>query len=380
MHCPHCGAETPAGSALCPSCRQRIATPSAPTVRVPPPLPPGAQPTRRIDPPVAGPDTVLLGAPLPDHHRRPLIVTLMAGFSACGAVFLLAGAAIAARVVAPGNGIAHGAVAGGALLGVLGLWAGLGLWRLRPWGRRLAIVEAVLTLLLVPAGTIAGYLALVYLLKPGVRRLFSGLGPGELRPEDLAAINGADAERSLAGLTMGFAVAATLTLVVLAGIESGIAIPLVLRARAAADESQAVEQLRAVSLAEEQYRSASGHYDTIDCLTAPGSCIPGYSKAGPAFLDGARALDEGAERQGFRFRLHAGPPLPRERLNAEHASPTGMVAYAYTAEPAAPGRRPARSFCVDGVGQICAAPGALMHVDDGECPAACVPLARSSSR
>jgi hypothetical protein len=55
---------------------------------------------------------------------------------------------------------------------VVGLAAGIGLLQGREWARILAIVQAVLTVLWVPIGTIIGVLVLVYLTRPEIVAYF----------------------------------------------------------------------------------------------------------------------------------------------------------------------------------------------------------------
>ncbi len=52
--------------------------------------------------------------------------------------------------------------------------SGIGLLQGKRWGRIVGIVNAALSLLLVPIGTVIGILILIYLLKPEVREYFNG--------------------------------------------------------------------------------------------------------------------------------------------------------------------------------------------------------------
>ena len=52
--------------------------------------------------------------------------------------------------------------------------SGIGLMREKRWGRVVGIVNAALSILLVPIGTVIGILVLIYLLKPEVREYFNG--------------------------------------------------------------------------------------------------------------------------------------------------------------------------------------------------------------
>jgi hypothetical protein len=59
-------------------------------------------------------------------------------------------------------------------LALPGLVAGVGLLQLRPWGRILGIVVAILHLIHIPFGTIVGIYGLWVLLNRDTERLFSG--------------------------------------------------------------------------------------------------------------------------------------------------------------------------------------------------------------
>jgi hypothetical protein len=50
----------------------------------------------------------------------------------------------------------------------------VGLLRTREWGRKLSSVHALLSLILIPVGTVPGALALRYLLRPDVKEHFQG--------------------------------------------------------------------------------------------------------------------------------------------------------------------------------------------------------------
>ena len=59
-------------------------------------------------------------------------------------------------------------------LALPGLVAGVGLLQLRPWGRILGIVVAILHLIHIPFGTVVGIYGLWVLLNKDTERLFSG--------------------------------------------------------------------------------------------------------------------------------------------------------------------------------------------------------------
>ncbi len=58
---------------------------------------------------------------------------------------------------------------------------GIGLLRMREWGRILGIVHAALFLIVFPVGTVIGVLALLYLTRPDVRQAFQNIG-GDANP------------------------------------------------------------------------------------------------------------------------------------------------------------------------------------------------------
>ena len=73
-----------------------------------------------------------------------------------------------------GQGIALFLGIAAVALGALGLVSGLAVWTLRPHGRTLQIVLAVIGLLAIPVGTVVSALILAYMLTPGPRALFAG--------------------------------------------------------------------------------------------------------------------------------------------------------------------------------------------------------------
>ncbi len=64
-------------------------------------------------------------------------------------------------------------------VGAVYLIAGLGLWRMREWSRSVAIVMAALQLIVVPFGTIAGIMILVYLNRNEEAKRAFGLSPNQ---------------------------------------------------------------------------------------------------------------------------------------------------------------------------------------------------------
>jgi hypothetical protein len=155
-----------------------------------------------------------------------------------------------------------------------------------------------------------------------------------------------------------------LVMPVMIGIVAAIAIPSFLRARVSANEAAAISDVRDVVIAEAAYQKLNGGYfDRLECLVAPDRCVPGHQ--GPSVVEG-RLLSTKAEK-GYRRSFHPGP---RAEPAPPHASPTSLMAFAYVATPAAPGKTGVRTFCGDASGRICYATGAVLP-EDGICPADC---------
>jgi hypothetical protein len=62
------------------------------------------------------------------------------------------------------------------VLSLPGIIIGIGLVRLRPWARIAGIVVSILSLMMIPFGTMVGVYGLWVLFSPGTERLFSGPG------------------------------------------------------------------------------------------------------------------------------------------------------------------------------------------------------------
>ena len=55
--------------------------------------------------------------------------------------------------------------------------AGVGVLKVKRWGRVAAIVHAAISLFLIPVGTIIGALTLIYMARPEIREYFEGKLP-----------------------------------------------------------------------------------------------------------------------------------------------------------------------------------------------------------
>jgi type II secretory pathway pseudopilin PulG len=157
------------------------------------------------------------------------------------------------------------------------------------------------------------------------------------------------------------------------GIIAAIAIPSLLRARVSANEAATIGDVRTVISAQAAYTTVNGgYYDTLECLGAPGNCIPDYS--GPTFLD--PTLASGIPKNGYRRTLYLGEAADLAGA-AQPISPSSVRSYAYVAVPLQRGQTGVRAFCGDVNGVVCAtADGSEPEVADGQCVtgSTCVPL------
>jgi type II secretory pathway pseudopilin PulG len=313
---------------------------------------------------------------VPSSFKRPMIVTILGVLNVVGGVVALAvaGFMVLGGLSSMKDGGAVMAVLG-AVYGVVGVVqtaTGVGLLGLKPWARPLQIGLAVIGLLGIPCGTIIAILVLVYMLKPEVKLLFSGVSPQQLVPEELEMV-----ERL--GQSSGATVAIVAVLVVImgifvAGIVAAIAIPSLLRARVSANESATIGDLRTMVSAQAAYASANqGFPDKPECLVRPVDCIPGYTAAAPTFLD--TSFVSSGVRHGYQFRFVPGAAA---RLEAQHmgkVSPSSLEGWTFLAEPATANQTGVRAFCAEASGVICFDPdGHLGQGAPGACPADCSPL------
>jgi general secretion pathway protein G len=143
-----------------------------------------------------------------------------------------------------------------ASIGLSYLAAGIGLLRMKAWGRIVQIVMACVGLIGIPVGTIISVLILIYLLKPGARVLFSGK-----RPEQLSDGEAVILREFVAGGAGTLMVAVVLVVVLLGGgVIAAIAIPNFLVALDRGRQKRTVADLRSVGVGLEMYRSDHGRY------------------------------------------------------------------------------------------------------------------------
>lgn len=213
-----------------------------------------------------------------DVLKRPGIITVLASLQLIGAAIWLVVALgmMAADVLGLSQGPSEAAtVLVVVLVGALGaaqLFCGIGLLKLKPYGRTLQLVFAWIGLLGIPIGTIISILILVYLYKPGIKALFSGKDLSEFSADELAQV-AAVTQGSVASAILVVAVVA-IVVVAMIGIVAAIAVPSLLRARMSGNEASAIGSLRAINSGQASYASscaAGGYAVALDDLATPPS-------------------------------------------------------------------------------------------------------------
>lgn len=174
------------------------------------------------------------------------------------------------------------------------------------------------------------------------------------------------------GLAIGGIVTSGLGLLLLIpffGLVAAIAIPSLLRARISANEASTLGDVRAILSAEAAYQSANGgYYDSLECLSGPTACIPGYNDQ--VFLLGPSMA---GDKAGYRRTFHPGPAAELGADEVGRVSPSSLQGFAFTAVPIEPGTTGIRSFCGDSTGVVCSKSGAVVEVVDGACGPSCIP-------
>jgi len=310
----------------------------------------------------------------PPDMTRPTAITILAVLQfISGGLCALMGGAIGLGVLAssrsaqaePGAPMAAAIVIGITVaVAAYQIVCGVGLWRLRSYGRIMQIIGAVVGLLGIPVGTIISIVVLVYLMKPGIKVLFSGKTPQELTPEESAAVHSVTSGGG-GGSVVIIVVALAFFMVFAIGIIAAIAVPGLLRARISGNEAVTIGALRAISSAETSYAVANGgYYDSQECLVTPSNCLPDYRDT--PFL--AEAYHT---KSGYHFELSGSAPPAERDSKTSRTSLSGFIVIAVPLSPSTG----TRMFCLDDTGAIRWQPG-QNPIPPGltQCPAAWRPI------
>jgi type II secretory pathway pseudopilin PulG len=303
--------------------------------------------------------------------RRPTAITVLSVLQLIsGPLMILVAAAMVLFSGEEGGALVLGLGALYGLLGVLSLVCGIGLWNLKSYGRTIQLVFSFIGLLAIPIGTIISALILVYLYKPGVKILFSGVPSSRLSANDLAEVQKLNESSTMVVVLVVIVV--LLLVVAIIGIIAAIAIPSLLRARVSANEAQTIGDIRTIISAEIAYSSSNGgHFDQLECLATPRECLPGYPPEGPTFLFEVPP----AVKAGYQREFIPGLPADGSEVAFANLSPSSVQSFVYVAVPVTPGTTGVRGFCGDYTGRICVTQdGSRPAVVEGQCDPACVPL------
>jgi type II secretory pathway pseudopilin PulG len=309
-------------------------------------------------------------APGATIYRRPTAVTLLAGLDFLVSALLVVGAAglaLAPSEILPRREAVYAAAGVLALFGTLTLAAGVGVLRLKRYGRVLQIALSFLGLPAIPLGTFLSVLVLWYLFRPGVKLLFSETPPAHLVPWEIEEIGRLQRTSTLAVVLL--AVLLPLLLLALSGVIAAVAVPSLLKAQVSANEASALADARAIVEAERAYAAANGgNFDELQCLAVPAECIPGYPPNGPPFLAGPFP----SIKSGYHREFLGGAPAVANEVAFANLSRTSIQSFVYLAYPVSAGITGARSFCADYTGRICeSSDGTPLAIVNGQCDPDC---------
>jgi len=324
MHCSRCGAQLGPNTAFCGACGASVGVTSG------------------------------VVSPL----KRPGTITLLAVLQFIGAAFsLLIGLGMIATAATGDPSVPFAAIVGAvfAIAAVLEIVCGVGLLKLKSYGRTIQLVFAWIGLIGFPIGTLISILILVYLMKPGIKLLFSGRPATSMSAEELnqvaAASQGSGVVIALAVVVVG------LVGVAMIGIIAAIAIPGLLRARMAGNEAAAVGSLRSIVSGEAAFASAcggGGYAVALEDLVKP----PRNSTNG--FISPDLAVN-GVIKSGYRVTLVRDAAEGVEDVGTAADTCNGAArapasSFFASAEPVNPGNTGSQYFAVDASGTIYSSP------------------------
>jgi len=283
--CPSCGhhmdiPDRYAGRELfCTSCKERFVAPEAAPAE---PLPDGDEgvgcPACGLRNPADATYCSSCGGSLvsflgdSDPMKRPGTISVLAVLNFLGGTFTLLGGLAIVTMAADQGGAVVGIGVMYLVISGIQSTTGIGLWNLRPWGRIMQIVLAVIGLIGFPVGTVISGLILYYLFRPGIKVLFSGKPATELTPDERASL----AELSASGVSAITVIIVILVVVGLCGILSAIAIPNLLNAINRGRQKRSMADMRTIAAAVEAYKIDYGIYplgassiDDLDHALAP---------------------------------------------------------------------------------------------------------------
>ena len=164
----------------------------------------------------------------------------------------------------------------------------------------------------------------------------------------------------------GFSLIELLIVVAIILIIAAIAIPSLMRARIASNESAMVGDIRTVISAEATFQSAAGHYGTITCLNSPVGCWPAAGSI--SMVD--TVISGTNTKNGYKPKFDAGAataPMP--------ANGAGLIeGFDYGGTPSVIGRTGYKGFAGDFSGVVCYTADGSLPAAGGALKAACMVL------